>query len=148
MVESRRRSLLANARRSRIESSTIVPNHPVVHVSWHDASAFCNWAGGRLPTEAEWEFAARGGLEGKRFPWGDDLVPEGSHRMNVWQGAFPTSNTKDDGYYGTAPVDAYAPNAFGLFNMCGNAWEWCGDWFTPRHSGRRVGRPRWPGGWH
>lgn len=118
--------------------------HPVVHVSWHDAAAFCGWAGCRLPTEAEWEFAARGGLGGKRFPWGDALVPDDGHRMNVWQGTFPSANTLEDGYYGTAPVDAFAPNAFGLFNMSGNAWEWCADWFTARHSGAALIDPTGP----
>ena len=106
-------------------------DHPVVHVSWNDALAFCAWAGARLPTEAEWEYAARGGLEGRVYPWGDELEPGGEHRMNVWQGTFPTDNTLADGYLGTAPVDAYAPNGFGLHNMTGNVWEWCADWFDP-----------------
>ena len=103
------------------------PDHPVVHVSWHDAAAFCAWAGGRLPTETEWEFAARGGLDGRVFPWGDELEPGGEHRMNVWQGTFPSANDCSDGWYGTAPVDSYAPNGFGLFNTCGNVWEWTGS---------------------
>lgn len=105
-------------------------DHPVVHVSWHDARAFCRWAGARLPTEAEWEYAARGGLEQQRYPWGDELTPGGEHRMNVWQGRFPTINTLDDGYLGVAPVDAFPPNGYGLYNMTGNVWEWCADWFS------------------
>ena len=107
------------------------PDHPVVHVSWHDAQAFCAWRGLRLPTEAEWEYAARGGRVQRAFPWGDQLVPDGTHRMNVWQGSFPATNTTTDGYYGTAPVDAFPPNGYGLHNMTGNVWEWCADWFDP-----------------
>jgi formylglycine-generating enzyme len=106
-------------------------DHPVVHVSWRDASAFCEWAGRRLPTEAEWEYAARGGLEQERFPWGGEREPGGVHRMNVWQGEFPARNTLDDGYLGTCPVDEYPPNGYGLHNTSGNAWEWCADWFHP-----------------
>ncbi|MFL5866397.1 MAG: formylglycine-generating enzyme family protein [Thermoleophilaceae bacterium] len=104
-------------------------DHPVVHVSWRDARAYCRWAGLRLPTEAEWEHAARGGLVQKRLPWGDDLEPGGEHRMNVWQGTFPSSNTREDGYLGTCPVDAFPPNGHGLHNTSGNVWEWCRDWF-------------------
>nr|WP_262009737.1 formylglycine-generating enzyme family protein [Streptomyces sp. FIT100] len=105
-------------------------DHPVVHVSWRDAAAYCAWAGGRLPTEAEWEYAARGGLEQARYPWGDELTPDGEHRCNIWQGRFPTRNTAEDGHKGTAPVDAYRPNGFGLFNAVGNVWEWCADAWT------------------
>jgi formylglycine-generating enzyme required for sulfatase activity len=102
-------------------------DHPVVHVSHRDAVAFSRWAGVRLPTEAEWEFAARGGLAGRTFPWGDELEPAGEHRMNVWQGTFPTDNTLADGYLGTCPVAAFEPNAFGMYNMTGNVWEWTSE---------------------
>jgi formylglycine-generating enzyme len=114
-------------------------DHPVVHVSWTDARSYCRWAGLRLPTEAEWEYAARGGLEQKRYPWGDELTPAGEHRCNIWQGSFPEHNTCEDGHYGTAPVDSFEPNGFGLFNTSGNAWEWCTDWFEAA-SGPGAGR--------
>lgn len=105
-------------------------DHPVVHVTWNDAIAFCQWAGKRLPTEAEWEFAARGGLEQKMYPWGDELTPNGEHYCNIWQGKFPYENTKDDGYEGTAPAKSFPPNGYGLYNVSGNVWEWCSDWFS------------------
>jgi formylglycine-generating enzyme required for sulfatase activity len=108
-------------------------DHPVVHISWRDANAYCAWSNTRLPTEAEWEYAARGGLSGCDFPWGDDLEPDGGHAMNVFQGDFPARNTAADGYAGTAPIDAFPPNGFGLYQMTGNVWEWCSDWFSPTY---------------
>jgi len=106
-------------------------DHPVVHVSWNDARAFCAWSSTRLATEAEWEYAARGGSAGCRFPWGEELEPGGQHRMNVFQGTFPAESTCADGYAGTAPVGSFPPNGFGLHNATGNVWEWTADWFDP-----------------
>ena len=122
-------------------------DHPVTHVSWNDAAAYAAWAGKRLPTEAEWERAARGGLEQKVYAWGDELTPGGKHLCNIWQGEFPSRDTGEDGYQGPCPVEAFPANGFGLYSMTGNVWEWCGDWFHPGYhvmATRRnpIGPPR------
>jgi len=108
-------------------------DHPVVHVAYRDVEAFAKWAGKELPTEAEWEFAARGGLDGVEFAWGDELAPNGRQMANTWQGAFPHENLKADGYERTSPVKAFPPNGYGLYDMIGNVWEWTADWFSGRH---------------
>lgn len=105
--------------------------HPVVHICWHDAVAYAEWAGKRLPTEAEWERAARGGLEDQPYYWGAQLRPADRWMANFFQGTFPLNDTADDGHRGTAPVGSYPPNAYGLYDLCGNAWEWCADWYRP-----------------
>ncbi len=122
-----------------------IGDHPVVHVSWNDAQAYCAWAGRRLPTEAEWEFASRGGIDGAKYPWGDEEVDAGGWRANIWQGTFPTVNTLEDGFLTTAPVSSFAPNGYGLRQTVGNVWEWCEDWFSPRtYSPQPVTAPRGP----
>jgi sulfatase modifying factor 1 len=127
-------------------------DHPVVHVSWTDALTYCRWSGRRLPSEAEWEYAARGGLDGARYPWGDELMDGDTWRTNIFQGSFPAENTGRDGWLTTAPVRTFEPNGYGLWQMVGNVWEWCADWFDanryrrseadnpkgPEHGGERV----------
>ncbi|MBB6412772.1 formylglycine-generating enzyme family protein [Mesorhizobium sangaii] len=121
----------ANWRRPRGPASSIkkLADHPVVHVAYEDAEAYAKWAGKELPTEAEWEFAARGGLEGAEFPWGDELTPDGMHMANTWQGEFPYRNTLDDGFEYTAPVGSFPANGYGLYDMAGNVWQWTTDWY-------------------
>lgn len=120
-------------------------DHPAIHISWNDAQAYCQWAGKRLPTEAEWEYAARGGLVQKKYPWGDELTPNGEHFCNIWQGTFPHENTQEDGYFGTAPAESFPRNGYGLYNMAGNVWEWCADWFTRHHKNERpLENPKGP----
>ncbi len=109
--------------------STAKDNEPVCQVSWNDALAYARWAGKRLPSEAEWEYAARGGLKAKPYPWGDELRPDGKVLANWWQGTFPHRNTGEDGYVGRAAVGKFPPNGYGLYDMVGNVWEWCADWY-------------------
>lgn len=121
----------ANWRHPRGPASSIkkLMDHPVVHVAFEDVEAYANWAGKELPTEAEWEFAARGGLDGADYVWGDELTPDGKHMANVWQGEFPYRNTMDDGFENTAPVGSFPANGYGLYDMAGNVWQWTADWY-------------------
>jgi len=121
----------ANWRHPEGPNSDIVgrENHPVVQISWDDAVAYAKWAGKRLPTEAEWEYAARGGREGTRFFWGNDLHPNGRHMANIFQGQFPVKNTVEDGFASTSPVKSFPPNGYGLYDMAGNVWQWTSDWY-------------------
>jgi formylglycine-generating enzyme required for sulfatase activity len=125
----------ANWRRPYGPRSSIsgLDDHPVVHIAYRDAEAYAKWAGKELPTEAEWEFAARGGLDGAEFAWGDDFTPGGQHRANTWQGDFPHENRCDDGFPRTSPVAAFPPNGYGIYDMIGNTWEWTADWYAARH---------------
>jgi len=120
------------------------PDHPVVHVSCADAEQYARWANKELPSEAEWEYAARGGLIQKLYPWGDELQPDGKHLCNIWQGEFPKRNTADDGWLGTCPVRAFPPNNFGLYSVAGNVWEWTADWFGVQHPKHETTDPRGP----
>jgi len=119
--------------RGRGQSNQGLDEHPVVQIAFKDAAAYAAWAGKELPTEAEWEYAARGGLDGAEFAWGSELTPDGVHMANIWQGAFPRENLATDGYVRTSPVGAFPPNGYGLFDMIGNVWEWTTDWFSARH---------------
>jgi formylglycine-generating enzyme len=114
-------------------------NHPVVHVAYGDALAYAHWVGKELPSEAEWEFAARGGLDSAEFAWGDDFNPGGRQMANTWQGEFPHANLKLDGYERTSPVMAFPPNGYGVHDMIGNVWEWTADWYSLKHE---VGAPK------
>ena len=115
---------------------------PGRQVAYEDAEAYAAWAGKELPTEAEWEFAARGGLDGATFAWGDEHTPGGTPMANTWQGDFPWQNLKEDGFEGTSPVGSFPPNGYGLYDMCGNVWEWTSDWFTDRHRRQAAARRR------
>jgi sulfatase modifying factor 1 len=106
-------------------------DHPVVHIAFSDAAAYCEWAGKRLPTEAEYEYAARGGLHGKRYAWGDELKPGGRWPANIWQGKFPSGNSLEDGFARTSPVRSFPPNGYGLYDISGNVWHWTSDWYRP-----------------
>ena len=126
----------ANWRRPYGPRSSIsgMDDHPVVHIAWCDAEAYARWAGKEMPTEAEWEFAARGGLDGAEYAWGDEFTPAGKPMANTWQGTFPHQNLKRDGFERTSPVKAFPPNGYGIYDMIGNVWEWTADFWTTRHT--------------
>lgn len=115
--------------------------HPVVHIAWEDAAAYARWAGRRLPTEAEFEFAARGGLDRNRYPWGNELRPNGRAAANIFEGHFPDADNHADGYAGTSPVTAFPPNRYGLYDMGGNVWQWCADWYRPDYYASLTATP-------
>ena len=133
----------ANWRRPQGPRSSIagLDDHPVVHVAYRDALAYAQWASKELPTEAEWEYAARGGLDGAEFAWGDEFTPGGKHQANTWQGEFPNHNLESDGYARTSPVRAFPRNGHGLYDMIGNTWEWTCDWYSTRHAGADPAHP-------
>jgi sulfatase modifying factor 1 len=116
------------------DSTVGLEEHPVAHIAYSDAEAYAAWAGKELPTEAEWELAARGGLDGATYAWGEELMPEGRAMANYWQGSFPHENSLIDGWERTSPVGSFPPNGFGLYDMIGNVWEWTADWYSPRHT--------------